>query len=143
MSATELPTWLQYAQALVAPVVTVAGIVIAWGQFSLARMRAQHDLYDRRYKIFEGARRLIIDVMREGRVQNEQIFAYHRETGDSVFLLDAGAVAYLQELEQKAQRLARLAIIVARDNHPQRDAAIDEEAGGDGPLRDPPDKKAA
>jgi len=92
MSGGDLPTWVQYAQALVVPVITIAGIVIAWGQLSLARRRMQLDLYDRRYKIFESARKLIVDIVREGRSEIEWIYTYHRETGDAIFLLNRDAV---------------------------------------------------
>jgi hypothetical protein len=128
MSSDDLPTWVHYAQALVVPVVTAAGIGIAWGQLSLARRRMQLDLYDRRYKIFESARRLIAEIMRDGRSEIERIYAYHRETGDAIFLLDRDAVTYINELEQRAFRLRRLGVITASEKHVNRDAPVDEEA---------------
>ena len=54
------------ADSLVVPAITAVGIVIAMGQFLLARQRLRLDLYDRRYKVFESARRLIIEILREG-----------------------------------------------------------------------------
>src|SRR5271165_3289996 len=92
--------------AVVTIVVAIVGAVIAWGQFSLARMRMQHDLYDRRYKMFESTRRLIAEIVREGRSTNQHVLTYLRETGDAVFLLDRSTVAYMNELEQQARRLA-------------------------------------
>jgi hypothetical protein len=128
MPGNDLPIWVNYAQALVVPFVAVVGAGIAGGQLLLARRKMQLDLYDRRYKLFESARRLIVDVMREGRIELESIYAYHRDTGDAVFLLDSAAVSYIAELEKRSFRLRRLHVIIANDDHPQRDAAVDEEA---------------
>jgi hypothetical protein len=127
MSGNDLPAWVNYAQFLVIPFVAVVGAGIAGGQLLLARRRMQLDLYDRRYKIFESARRLIVDIMREGRAEVEWIYRFHRDTGDAVFLLDNAAVGYIAELEKRAFRLRRVGVIIANDGHPQREAAIDEE----------------
>jgi hypothetical protein len=124
----DLPIWVNYAQALVVPFVAVVGAGIAGGQLLLARRKMQLDLYDRRYKIFESARRLIVDIMREGRAEVEWIYAYHRETGDAVFLLDGSVVSYIREVEKRAFRLRHLGAIIAGDDHPRREAAVDEEA---------------
>jgi hypothetical protein len=128
MSGNDLPAWINYAQALVVPFVAIVGAGIAGGQLWLARRRMQLDLYDRRFKIFESARRLIVDIMREGRAEVEWIYRYHRETGDAIFLLESSAVSYIGELEKRAFRLRHLGVIAANDDHPQRDAAVDEEA---------------
>jgi hypothetical protein len=114
--------------AVVTIVVAIVGAVIAWGQFSLARMRMQHDLYDRRYKLFDGARTLVAEILMEGRSTNKQILTYLRDTNDAIFLLDRSTVAYMKELEEQARRLAFLGTILATDDHPNRDAAADEEA---------------
>jgi hypothetical protein len=126
MPGNDLPIWVNYAQALVVPFVAVVGAGIAGGQLLLARRKMQLDLCDRRF--FDSARRLIVDVMREGRIELESIYAYHRDTGDAVFLLDSAAVSYIAELEKRSFRLRRLHVIIANDDHPQRDAAVDEEA---------------
>jgi hypothetical protein len=123
-----LPAWVNYLQAFVVPFVAVVGAIIAFGQLWLARRKMQLDLYDRRYRIFESARRLIVEIMREGRAKLDWIYTYHRGTGDAVFLLDSSAVSYISELEKRAFRLRRLGVIIANDRHPEREAAIDEEA---------------
>jgi hypothetical protein len=86
---------------LVAPVLTIAGIGIAWGQFILARTRLKHDLCDRCHKVFQSARAFLAEIIREGRAKNQQVLSYHPETGDAVFLLHPRVLAYLNELEKK------------------------------------------
>jgi hypothetical protein len=115
-------------KALVAPVVTVAGIPIALGQLNLAKVRIRHDLYDRRYKLYDSARALVASIVREGRCENGQVLTFLRETGDATFLLDKRAVAYFKQLETRAFRLAFLSRIIRNEAHPNRNAAIDEEA---------------
>jgi hypothetical protein len=123
-----LPTWISYTQALVVPFVAIVGAVIAFGQLWLARRRMQLDLYDRRYRIFESARQLIVDFMQEGRV--DWIYKYLRDTGDAVFLLDSSVVSYLGELKDRALRLrsSAKALANANDHHPHRELFIDQEA---------------
>jgi hypothetical protein len=128
MAADDLPTWVHYAQALVAPVVTVVGIVIAWGQFSLARMRLQHDLYDRRYKLYESARKLITQIVREGSASNSLVLSYLRDTSDAIFLLDRAALDYFKLLEKQGFRLVYLNTVIRNEQHPNRSKAIDDEA---------------
>jgi hypothetical protein len=114
------------ANDLVIPFVAVVGAVIAGGQLWLARRKLMLDLYDRRYRIFEGARRLIVEIMREGRAEAKSIYTYRRDTGDAVFLLDSSVVSYLGELEKRAFRLRDLAVIP--NDNPKLEAAINEEA---------------
>ena len=116
------------ADSLVVPAITAVGIVIAMGQFLLARQRLRLDLYDRRYKIFDSARRLIIEILREGFADRAVVFAYRWETGDAVFLLGKDVVSYLGEVEKRAFRFVYIRTILATEGHPNRETAIDEEA---------------
>jgi hypothetical protein len=85
-------------------------------------------LFDRRYKIFDSARRLIIEILREGFADRAVVFAYRWETGDAVFLLRKDVVSYLGEVEKRAFRFVYIRTILATEGHPNRETAIDEEA---------------
>jgi hypothetical protein len=77
-------------------------------QAKLADTRLRHDLYDRRFKIYEAARALVIAVFRRVDVSQDDFFAFVAGTADAVFLLDADMVAYFEEMRTKALRLQRM-----------------------------------
>lgn len=108
--------------------VAVVGAIIAWGQYSLAQDRLRHDLYDRRYKVFEGARKFLAEIMRDGNCTYEQIFEFTRCTGDAVFLLDGRLVAYFEEMRTRAFDVIKAEIVaIQQPPHPERSAAIDRK----------------
>jgi len=81
---------------------------IAEQQANLANTRMRHDLYDRRFKIYEAARALVVAVFRRVNVTDDEFFAFVSGTADSVFLLDAAMVAYFEEMRINALRLQRM-----------------------------------
>jgi hypothetical protein len=66
MPQNQLPLWLQYGQALGAPllagVIGVVGTWIALQQMRLARVKVQHDTYDRKFAVFVAVRSLLTVV---------------------------------------------------------------------------------
>ena len=105
-SQSQLPLWVQYAQALGAPllavVVAAAGAWLAWQQVRIARVRLKHDLYDRRFAVFDAARKFLAEVMTHGCPTNDQIRAYVVGTGDAIFLLNYDVATYLEEIRKKS-----------------------------------------
>jgi hypothetical protein len=57
MPSCSMPFWVQVLQALAVPVIAAAGAWVALQQMHIARVKLQHDLYDRRYAVFEAVRR--------------------------------------------------------------------------------------
>jgi hypothetical protein len=128
LSSTCLPTWLQYAQALALPIIPLLGAWIALQQMLIARIKLQHDLYDRRYAVFDGAREFLSQIMTDGVASQEALRDYTIATGDAVFLLDDDLVAYLKEIRQHAADQRKLSIRSEQmPNGPQQDALMKEE----------------
>ena len=71
----------------------------------IARVKLQHDLYDRRFAVFQAARKLLADVLTHARTSDEQIRAYVIGTSDAVFLLDNETSAYLEKIRSAVLRL--------------------------------------
>ena len=63
-------------------------------QVQLAHVRLQHDLYDRRYKLYDVSRRFILKVTQHHNVEGEWVVQYTGDIGDAVFLLDAETADY-------------------------------------------------
>jgi hypothetical protein len=66
MSDANLPIWALWIQAIGIPlagaVIAGVGVYIARQQKRLADIKLQNDLYDRRYKVYETARKFLADV---------------------------------------------------------------------------------
>jgi hypothetical protein len=109
MSQGQLPLWVQYLQALGAPllagVIAAVGALLAWQPVKLARVRLQHDLYDRRFAVFEVARKLLADVLAQSNATDEQIRSYVIGTAEARFLVNDDISTYLNEIRTRASRL--------------------------------------
>ncbi len=109
MSQCALPMGVQIAQALGVPlfalVVAMFGAWIAWHQMVIARVKLQHDLYDRRYRVFDAARRFLAEIVVHRNTTDEALRAFTIGTGDAAFLFDNGTSAYLEELRRRAATL--------------------------------------
>ena len=69
----QLPLWVQYAQALGALllvlVIGVVGAALTRQQVKIAQVSLQHDLYDRRFAVFEATREFLVTILREVSLQ--------------------------------------------------------------------------
>src|SRR6266481_1176476 len=106
MPPSQLPLWVQYTQALGAPllalVIAAVGAWVACQQVKIARAKLQHDLYDKRFAVFQAARQLLAEVMTHAGVTDDQIRSYVVGTADAVFLLNDDISKYLRELREQA-----------------------------------------
>jgi hypothetical protein len=107
MTASSLPGWVLYLQALAVPTVAVVGAWIGLQQMQIARTKLQHDLYDRRFKVYEAASRLMKRIGGESDRRQEtsksDIDDYWKEASHAPFLFDDRLVAYLHEILEKAE----------------------------------------
>lgn len=71
-------------------------------QAELAAIRLQHDLFDRRFAVYDATRELIRTVVQHGQATEQQIFDFRMKTRDAKFLLDDEISAYLEEFSNKA-----------------------------------------
>jgi hypothetical protein len=110
MLQDQLPLWVQYAQALGAPslagVIGCVGAWIALQQMHLARVKLQHDTYDRKYAVFEAVSWVLLIVAALKRAPSlEDMRAFVKVIGAASFLFDDELVAYLQEVEKRVHRV--------------------------------------
>lgn len=110
MSHGGLPLWVQYIQALGVPIMLgIVGFVLTSRQVKIARVRLQHDLYDRRFAVFQTARQFLVEVLVHRYVWNDQIRrTYVIGTADAVFLLNDEIVEYLEEIRTRSDRLTTI-----------------------------------
>jgi hypothetical protein len=91
------------------PVIAAVGAGIALQQMHLARVKLRHDLYDRRFAVFQAARKLLAEVLTQGRASDDQIRSYVVGTADAGFLLNQDIATYLEELRKRASTLGIIA----------------------------------
>jgi hypothetical protein len=94
----QLPTWVQYAQALATPAIAVLAAVIATLQWRTAHQRAVLDLFDRRMGAHVAIRDVISEVVREGRVTHDVHVRYNRACDGTQFLFGPEVQGYLKQL---------------------------------------------
>jgi hypothetical protein len=96
---------VQVFQSVALIVIAGVGAEIAWQQMQTARVKLQHDLYDRRYAVYQAARVLLKEVSDRGDASNEGMFAFLLGTADAPFLFDDDMAAYLVVLHVQASQL--------------------------------------
>lgn len=103
------PLWLQILQAVAVLSISAVGAWLAWQQVQLARVKLQHELFERRYRVFEGTQKFLIAVLTsQGSPPQETVQAFMRATGDAVFLFDSDLAAYLDDMRTRACKLVVL-----------------------------------
>jgi hypothetical protein len=81
---------------------------IAKQQADLAEMRLKHDIFDRRFKVYEATRNFLVAIFRAGTVSNEELGEFVRGKETAVFLFDQETVDYLDDLYKQASLLHAL-----------------------------------
>src|SRR5438105_2018099 len=97
-----LPSWLQYLQTVALTAIPFIGAWLAWQQVHIARVKLQHDLFERRYKVFDATRKLLISILVTGTASEEARRAFALDTVDAVFLFDDDLARYLKEMGKRA-----------------------------------------
>jgi hypothetical protein len=63
------------------------------------------DLFDRRYRVFDAARKFIAHIHSHAAVDGSQLFEFSAATLDAEFLFDADVVSFLDEMKKHALSL--------------------------------------
>ncbi len=91
------PHWTTYLAALLTPTVAVLGSFIAYRQWRLAQNKLKLELFEKRFSVFEAARKLIPSIMTSGKAKDEDVFKFFFATREAKWLLDASVAEYLDK----------------------------------------------
>jgi len=103
-----MPEWVQWLQALSVPTIAAVGALLAWQQVKIARTKLRHDLFDRRFAVFEAARKFLVTVMRNGKISVPDLQSYAVGVIDAQFLLNREVHDYLVEIRKRAATMQGL-----------------------------------
>jgi len=81
---------------------------VAKEQADIAREELRHDLYERRYRVFDAARKLLCEIAVRRTASEDALRAFVIGTGDAVFLFDDDMDAQLKEIHNRALKLQTL-----------------------------------
>jgi hypothetical protein len=100
---------------------------VAEEQAHIAREKLRHDFYDRCYRVFDAARKLLAEIARQRIASEEALRTFVIDTGDAVFLFDEDMDTYLKEIRSRAQRLQSLdALMQPMPVGPQRTRFVNQ-----------------
>jgi hypothetical protein len=102
---------------------------IAAQQARLADVRLRHDLYDRRFAVYDAARMFFLrEILPKNRVSDEALYVFVRGIADAVFIVDKNVTDYLQDMQKRILRFQRLTIAIDTMQHQEeRKPASDEK----------------
>lgn len=97
--------WIETLSALLAPTVAVVTLYIAFQQYRIGRQKVRHDLFERRYAVYEAIRDFLYEAIREATLSESAFFQLNKGTDDALFLFDESVEEYIQTVREKGARL--------------------------------------
>lgn len=91
------PHWTTYLSALLVPTVAVLGFIITYRQWRTAQNKLKLDLFERRFSVYDAARRLLASIMTSGKAKDEETFKFLSGTREAKWLLNADIAEYLDK----------------------------------------------
>ena len=89
-------------------VIGAVGAYISWLQWRIADIRLRHDTYERKFRVYEAAKTLLVVHQFKAKISDDDYFEYLRGITDAEFIFDDPEVTrYLQTLCEQAIELIR------------------------------------
>lgn len=97
------PIWTIILSALLVPTVAIIASFIAYQQWRTAQNKLKHDLFDRRFSVYESSRNFLASVMTSGKIKDDELFKFLLGTREAKWLLNEKVAEYLEkDLYRKA-----------------------------------------
>jgi tRNA A-37 threonylcarbamoyl transferase component Bud32 len=94
--------WIDLLGALLTPMVGAVGIYIAIQQRAINKNRLKHELFEKRYQVYENIGAFIGTVLMEGRVQAGSEYQFLRDTKAVTLLFDETIKEFTSEIYKRA-----------------------------------------
>jgi len=120
--------WVDYISALLLPSIAIVAMLIAWLQWDTNKRRLRHELFDRRYRVFEAAQKFIVTALRDLTIEQKDLSVFYAEKLGATFIFDEEIDNYLNTMYKKATQL-RVANKTDNDKELQKLSDWFEEQG--------------
>jgi hypothetical protein len=90
------------SSALLTPIVAILGAWIAWAQWKINQRRLQHELFDRRIKLYQVVAAYIANAISLGDVEKGEEYQFLRDTKHSIFIFDKEIADYTDGIYKKS-----------------------------------------
>lgn len=97
IQAISKPHCTQVVSAFLVPIIAVFGIYIAYRQWRTAQNRLKMDLFDKRFSVYDAARKFLASVFVSGKVTDEELSKFTLGTGEAAWLLNDDIAGYFKE----------------------------------------------
>jgi hypothetical protein len=100
----QLPIWAEWVQLAVTGGIAVFAAIIAYRQWRTAHERVVLDLFERRMAVYDDARKVIGEIMREGTADAALFFRYGQATDRLSLLFGDEVVAYSDQTRERINK---------------------------------------
>jgi len=94
--------WVDITSALLTPVIAIIGIGIAILQWRINRSRLRHELFEKRYAIYEATLLYLGQLIRTAKMNDVERVTFLQNTKGAFVLFDDEIVKYLKTLHDKS-----------------------------------------
>ena len=98
--------WISVFTALLTPMVAIVGLAIGILQWRINKKRIQHELFERRIKLFEIITAHMADAISLGTFSNEEEFKFIRNTKHARFIFGKDIADFIDEIYKKSVDLS-------------------------------------
>jgi hypothetical protein len=77
----------------------------AYNQYLLSKQKFRLDMFDKRYGVYKNTQVFLTKILRDAKIEMEDIFEFRAGTQDSIFLFKEDISDYLKNIDNKALEL--------------------------------------
>ena len=111
--------WVDISAALLTPVVAIIGIWIAIQQMKINKTRINHELFDRKYLMYEATQRFIDSVSQKLLIDPDDYHHFYVETKGALFIFNQEIVSYIDKVIDNAINFKEA--IASKDDEMERE----------------------
>jgi len=97
--------WIDLLSALTTPIIAAIGIYIAFQQRSVNKNRLKHELFNKRYEVYENIGAFISEILTSGTVRAGADFEFLRDTKAVYLLFDKDLKEFTDKIYKKSVEL--------------------------------------
>jgi hypothetical protein len=126
--------WVDILQALLTPTVAVFGLIIAYRQWRINKVRLKHELYDRRMAVYTKLIDYLSVIFSGGHFNNEAFIGWLNKSYEGYFLFNDELIKYFEAINEKSRALKKIHRNISlqketgkKGEQPQNDLSKQEE----------------